>query len=70
MMRSVIVVVITAAMLHGRITFSVRMIVERRNGVPRNDSLDAISIRIGLDNEPKQDVDHVHNPDSLQMQRR
>lgn len=52
-MRSVIVVVITAAMLHGRITFSVGMIVERRNVVPRNDSLDAISIRIGLDDEPK-----------------
>jgi hypothetical protein len=49
---------------------NVGMIVEMGNVIPRDDSLDAITIRIGLGDEPEYDVDNVHDPDSLQTQRR
>jgi len=48
---------------------NVGMIVEIRNIIPRNNGLDAITSRIGLGDEPEYDVDQVHDPDSLQMQR-
>jgi hypothetical protein len=44
MIRSVIVVVITAAMLYGNIGLNVGMIVEKWNVIPRDDGLDAISV--------------------------
>ena len=41
--------------------------VEEKCAIPRNDGPDAIGVRVGLDDEPKQDVDHIHYPDSLQI---
>jgi len=67
MMRSVIVVVITAVMLNVCNVLSVGLIVENKRIIPRHNGPDAIGIRVGLDNEPKQDVDHIYKPDSLQM---
>lgn len=37
--------------------------------IPSDDGLNAITIRVGLDDEPKQHVDYVYDPDSLQCQR-
>jgi hypothetical protein len=46
------------------------MLKEGGGVIPRDDRPDAIAIRVGPDDKPKQDVDNVHCPDSLQMMMR
>ena len=43
--------------------------VEEKCVIPRNDGPYAVGVRVGLDDEPKQEIDHIHNPDSLQTTR-